>query len=72
MTARQPHGLIPDPHGTGAADAAAIEAVVAQADLAEVLVAPADPAPVDPAVVVPAAPVADVSRVETANQPRIT
>ena len=62
MTARQPRGLIPDPHGTGAAlavDAAATEADVAQADPVEALVALVDPA-------------VDVSRAETANQPRIT
>ena len=62
MTARQLRGLIPGPHGTGAAlevDAAATEADVAQADPVEVLEAPVDPE-------------ADVSRAETANQPRFT
>jgi len=62
MIARQLRGLIPDPHGTVAdleVDAAATEADVAQADPVEALVAPVDPE-------------VDVSRAETANQPRFT
>ena len=62
MIARQPRGLIPHPHGTGAAlavDAAATEVDVGQADPVEALVAPEDPE-------------VDVSRAETANSPRFT